>query len=264
MTGPASFCASCGAPRPDPTARFCPNCGTAYAGTPASPAPAPVPRQSFSEQYAAKAAASPGTPVPTKGSSGAAEKVVIGLIVLALIGGGYVLWTQQRVGQILSEVGASVTRPTIRPTIEATLEPIASPPISTDEYMAKLKEGVPIVDGDGNDLGTVAVIDAKRYTKVGEYLVVDAGKVWIGARVRYTAAANFGFNMFDWVAHDSAGNQFEPTGYTLDPELGSGTLAKGRKAEGWVAFEVTKGTKNLWVDYTTYDGTIIFSVPLGV
>ena len=33
------------------------------------------------------------------------------------------------------------------------------------------------------------------------------------------------------------------------PELIGGVVAKGRKVDGWVAFEVSTGTKALWIDY---------------
>jgi hypothetical protein len=84
--------------------------------------------------------------------------------------------------------------------------------------------------------------------------------VWIGAKVRYAAVAAFDYNMFDWVAHDSAGNQYQLGGYALSPGLIGGVVAKGRKVDGWVAFEVSTGTKALWVDYAPGGGAVIFSV----
>lgn len=194
------------------------------------------------------------------GGSKVAERLVIGAIIVAILGGGYLVWAQMRTNEIVSQVGAAF--PTIRPTLRpgATSRPTLAP--AAGEYMARIGEGVPIVDGDGADLGTVTVTDSGRYTKVGQYLEADAGVVWIGAKIRYDAVANYDYNLFDWVAHDGEGNQYQPSGVARSPELGAGTLAAGRRAEGWVSFEVPRDVTQLWADYTTYDGTVIFSVPL--
>lgn len=153
--------------------------------------------------------------------------------------------------------------PTVRPTPRYTVPPATEEPVFTappGEVTLALREKMPIILlDDGSDLGTVAVLAGKRYRKVGEYWTADKGKAWIGAKVQYVAVAPFDYNLFDWVAHDSEGNQYQASGMPLDPQLQAGTLANGRKATGWVAFEVPSGLKALWVDYAP-GGSVIFTV----
>ena len=147
--------------------------------------------------------------------------------------------------------------PAPTPVVEVVPEDFTPPP---EEIAAKLGEAVPLINTEtGDDLGTVTVIAGKRYTKTG-YFVADKGRAWIGVKVRYAAVDPFDYSMFDWVAHDGDGNQYQLGGFALSPELMGGTLAKGRKVDGWIAFEVPAGTKALWADYAPGGGAVIFSV----
>lgn len=189
-----------------------------------------------------------------RGRPRVAEGVVGVLIVLVVLVGGALLLARQQVDQILGQVQSAI------PTAYTPAQPTVNVP--AEEYQASVGEAVPLQDGSGNDLGDVTVLEGKKYSKVGDYLTADPGRVFVGARVRYVARSEFSYNLFDWVAHDDKGTQYEPSGYALSPELGSGTLAAGRKVEGWVSFDVPKTTGHIWVDYQTYDGTVIFSVSL--
>lgn len=184
---------------------------------------------------------------------------MIGALGVAVVGVAVavVVLMNQKV-PTLPVVGATDRPATFAPVTEQPAVDFTTPP---EEITARLGEAITIIITDTQaEYGTVAVLAGKRYTKVGDYLVADKGKAWIGARVRYVASASFDFNLFDWVAHDDKGNQYQPSGYALDPQLSAGTLAKGRKAEGWVPFDVPAGTKALWADYAPAGGRVIFSV----
>lgn len=249
MTGGVSFCPNCGTKTTG--ARFCPACGrpTGVAVTDSGDAAA-IPER--------------------KRGWGVAELVLVLLIVAALVGGGLLI-LRGNVDRILADVAgaipdasgtgrssAATSRPTPRPTPRVT--PTAPHPVPAGEYAAALGEAVPLVDTAGSELGDVIVHEARAYTEASEFLTADPGRMFVGARVEYVARAEFSYNPFDWVAHDDAGRQYEPSGFALDPELGAGTLARGRRTSGWVSFDVPQSNKALWIDYQTYDGEVIFSV----
>ena len=223
------------------TEAFCPHCGgrlTMTQGQAGGPAFAPAPLAATRRR-------------------GPRAEVAIGLLILVTVAVGVAVFlTQQKANEIVGNIQTAF--PTVRPP----QVPQATVKVLVDEYQAAIGERVSLNDGSGNDLGDVTVVEAKKYSSAGDFLTADRGRVFAGARVRYDARAEFSYNQFDWVAHDDEGNQFEALGYPLDPELSSGTLAAGRKVVGWVAFDVPKGTKHLWIDYQTFDGTVIFSVPL--
>jgi hypothetical protein len=109
-------------------------------------------------------------------------------------------------------------------------------------------------------LGKVTVLEAGEPAEILG-LPPAEGNRHVAVKVRYEAAAPWTYTLFDWALHDSQDRQYEPTGIAPDPALSGGTLAPGKKAEGWVAFEVPESAK-VWFDLQSSDGTIIFSVPL--
>ncbi len=239
MSDPGASCPRCGKTRPA-GAVFCPSCGFNFAG------------ETFSQRYGSQAPIALGVTRSRRSWSG----LILLILGVALAGAiGLLILLNQKVS---APPVVSATRepvPTYRAPATITPE-FTSPP---EEYAARLGEGVDIINTDtSQDLGVVTVVSARRLTKVG-YVTVDKGKVWLAARVRYAAAAPFDFSLFDWVAHDQSGTQYGPSGFGPDPELESGTLAKGRKADGWVPFEVPAATKALWVDYQPGEN-VIFSV----
>ncbi len=234
-------CPRCQAPRPD-GAVFCPSCGFNFAG------------ESFSQRYGVAPVAAPAAVASRRSGP---RLAIVALVVLVVgVAVAVVILMNQKVSTF--PLATATDRPaTFTPATEAPAPTFEAP---AEEYMAGIGEAVPIIRvDDGSDLGTVAVLDGRRYTKVGAYLVADKGRAWIGAKVRYVAKAEFDYNLFDWVAHDADGNQYEPSGFPLDPELSGGTLAKGRKVVGWVPFEVPAAVKVLWVDYAP-GGAVIFTV----
>lgn len=165
-------------------------------------------------------------------------------------------------GILLAGCGAA-SAPTQAQPPQPTVLPL--PTVITnpaEEYQATIGEAVPIEDGSGNPLGTVTVLKSKEVSTLAGVLGADRGRVFVRARVRYVAQAEYGYNYLDWVAHDDKGTQYEVYGYLGEDAIAVGTLASGRTAEGWITFDVPKATKHLWVDYRTYDGAVIFSVPL--
>ncbi len=223
------------------TEAFCPHCGGRLS----------MGRVEPSSPVAAPAIAT----TPQRGGSRAL--IIVGLVIAlaVLVGVGFQMLRQQA-ADILGSVSSAI------PTVRATLRPAASVIVPLDEYQAAMGEAVSLQDGSGADLGDVSVLSGKKYSKVGDYLTAEPGRIFAGAKVRYVARSEFSYNLFDWVAHDDEGNQYQQSGYSLEPSLNSGTLAAGRKVEGWVSFDVPKSTEHLWVDYQTFDGTVIFSVPL--
>jgi hypothetical protein len=203
-------------------------------------APAPVPNAPISS----------GT--PRRGSRRA--EIVIGLLIaLVVVVGGAIWLFRQQAAQILSNVQSAI------PTV---YQPQPTVSVPAEEYQAAMGEAVSLQDGSGSDLGDVTVAQEKKVSKLADYVTADKGRVFAEAQVKYAARAEFSYNLYDWVAHDDAGTQYEPYGYFGKGSLESGTLATGRSVQGWVAFDIPKNTAHLWLDYQTYDGTVIFSVKL--
>ena len=143
----------------------------------------------------------------TVSGSRTAERVVIVLIVLAVIGGGVLLVLKMQADQILADVSSFLPTTTSRP---ATPRPAT--PVPADNLAAAIGDPVDLVDGDQNDLGTVTVI---KSGKPSELLGSGptAGYRYIAAQVNYVARASWTYNLFDWAAHDVRQFQYEPLGY---------------------------------------------------
>lgn len=203
----------------------------------------------------APAVTGPQTP-PSSGGSKTAERVVIALIVLAVLGGGALLYARMQVQNTLDAVASQPTFTTPRP---ATARPVTPPP--QDASTARIGEAIDLVDTNGDDLGTVTVI---KNGKPSELLGSGptAGYRYIAALVNYTARVSWSYNLFDWAAHDTRQFQYEPLAYAPNPGLSYGTLAAGRQVEGWVAFEVPEDVREVWLDFQTYDGEVIFTVQI--
>jgi hypothetical protein len=132
---------------------------------------------------------------------------------------------------------------TVRLTAGTTPLPVAPP-------TARIGEAVPLVDQNGDDLGSVVVLQFERSSMDPRI---------VAARVRYNAAASMRYSKGDWVLHDAGKLQYEPYfGDGPGQDLSTGRLAPGNSAEGWVPFEAPAGS--LWLDFRDYDGSIIFSV----
>ncbi len=254
-----SVCPRCGTSTQE-GAQFCQSCGHRLSQ------PAPNAPQSFTERYARTSYGQPVSPATTHPQQvlAGSSLVVLGffLLVGAAAAGGYV-YLQGNAARVSSDVGtiASTPRPTapgLTDDVEPTFELVTPPPVQDPQ--ALVGEPIQLVDAlDGSELGSVTVLSFKKYSSLSS-LEPERGYVWVGVKVRYVASGAFSFNPFDFVAHDDRRTQYESAGHDLIPSLDSGTLAKGRKKEGWISFEVPKATKHLWVDYQDADGNVVFSV----
>jgi hypothetical protein len=190
------------------------------------------------------------------------------LLVLGAVIAAVAVWYLYTTVQHTGGVGATAPTPTpfvpaaAAPSADTTQETFSEPPAGDGlNLTASLGEKVPIQTSSNEALGTVAVIKSKKYSS-HDYQTPNKGNVYLGVYVRYDATSGFDYNALDWVAHDSAGAQFEWEGVDLTPELGSGTLAAGRHKEGWISFQVPKAAAHMWVDYQNSDGSVVFTVKL--
>jgi hypothetical protein len=74
--------------------------------------------------------------------------------------------------------------------------------------------------------------------------VPDPGNVYVQAFVQYTAlGSGASYNLFDWQVYagdQQLGNASAYTSNGPKPQLSSGDLPKGRKASGWLIYQVPK------------------------
>jgi hypothetical protein len=135
--------------------------------------------------------------------------------------------------------------PTPVPTAIPTVQPTPIPTIAQPQTYA-VDEPIVMVDDNGGPWGIITISDvqiAKSYK--GSYGFVEkpetAGDVYIAARVTYEAHRDgIPYNPYNWqvFVDGSAVSSHAFVIYGPKPELGSGTLPNGRKASGYVVYEV--------------------------
>jgi hypothetical protein len=65
---------------------------------------------------------------------------------------------------------------------------------------------------------------------------------YVGLQVQYTCTeGSCEYGSFDFALRNSDGEEFDST-YGFQPNLESGNLRKGRKAKGWITYDLAKGT----------------------
>ncbi len=136
-----------------------------------------------------------------------------------------------------SPAGATAT-----PGAADTEAPTAAPPDSPSQY----RPGDPIVlTSDGADWARITVSKVKAVASFKGAYYTDKpkvkGDVFIEAYIAYEALDNgVDYNPFDWqvFANGEAVDNFAFVMNGPEPQLDSGTLPKGRKAAGWVVYEV--------------------------
>jgi len=110
------------------------------------------------------------------------------------------------------------------------------------------KIGQPIdVTGDfiSSDV-RVTVNQVKQAAKYGPYSKPAKGNEYLAVKYTYEGLENGAtYNPLDWqvFVNDTAVGNFTFVSDGPKPELNSGTLPKGRKASGWVVYEVPKTGK---------------------
>lgn len=144
----------------------------------------------------------------------------------------------------LAPVASSI--PTPIPTREPT--PLPTPEPTPAGPLTKQPGEVTAITINGTPSFTVLVDQVKQATSYkGTYSTdrPEAGNIFVQAFVTYTALVDgVDYNPYDWQVFCD-GNAVDDTSFILNgpkPELHSGTLPAGRKASGWVVYELpTKG-----------------------
>lgn len=141
---PTEFCPQCATPRTG-SFRYCRSCKFDYdtSAAPTTPAwPSPPPPLTPPPPPIASAWASPAALSAAPAGRSRAERIVIALIILVVIGGAGYLYLRSQVSGILSEVGAAVGSPrlsaTPRPTMAAVIVE-TSAPCGGDDLTAMLE-----------------------------------------------------------------------------------------------------------------------------
>ena len=153
---------------------------------------------------------------------------------------------------VLGPTPTQVATPTIAPTVPPTAAPTPTPePVSTPEPTVASDEPTLFAAGDvvtvtQNDEPYLDIVVSRvsQKTKYGSGYFVDKpgkGNVYIQALITYTALADGAtYNPFDWqvFCNDEAVDSYTYVSDGPEPDLNSGTLPKGRKAKGWVVYEI--------------------------
>jgi hypothetical protein len=141
-------------------------------------------------------------------------------------------------------VPAAAATPTAEPTLEDASEPTPEPtPDADTPTLFHAGDVVTVTESDEPYLDIV-VSSISQKKSYGSGYIVDRpakGNIYIQALVNYTALADGAtYNEFDWqvFCNDEAVDDFAFVSNGPEPTLQSGTLPKGRKAKGWLVYEV--------------------------
>lgn len=128
------------------------------------------------------------------------------------------------------------------PTEEPESEP-TEPPAPDGPSLFKAGEVVTVTENDEPYLDIVVSKVAQKKSYGSGYLIDKPakGNIYIQALVTYEALADGAtYNPFDWqvFCDDTAIENYTFVSEGPEPGLSSGTLPAGRKAKGWVVYEV--------------------------
>lgn len=193
--------------------------------------------------------AAPPVVVADRRASRAPELLLILLIIGALGAGAYVLLPRFAPAGTASATASPRPLQTFRPasTQRPTAKPVAPAPEDTFGTTQTYGIGEPItISTNGAPWAKLTVSQVSQKAKyAGEFSddTPAAGNTYIQAFVTYEGLADgVDYGPFDWQVF-VGGVAVENFASILNgptPELISGTLPKGRKAEGWVVYEVPK------------------------
>ncbi len=170
------------------------------------------------------------------------------------------LGAQYDMAQALTQADAVKLRQVLGlPPLVAAATP--EPTAAVDEPTRyKVGERITITE-NGTEVGAITVDEVREDTYFkGDYSTdaPDAGNVFLSAHLTYQALANgFNYNPYDWQVF-ADGMAVDGTTFTLhgpEPDLGSGSLPKGRKAAGWLVYEVPKNGEVLLSYGSTFNWT---------
>jgi hypothetical protein len=69
---------------------------------------------------------------------------------------------------------------------------------------------------------------------------------YVGLLVQYVCTEGVcDYNSFDFTVRNNDGEEFPSANYSFKPDLQSGNIRKGRKAKGYITFDLPKGTYSL-------------------
>lgn len=128
--------------------------------------------------------------------------------------------------------------PTAAPTPEPTPEPAPDGPelFRSGEVVTVTSDDEPYLD--------IVVSNISQKKSYGSGYLIDRpakGNIYIQAQISYTALADGAtYNPFDWqvFCNDEAVDDYTFVSDGPEPSLSSGTLPTGRKAKGWLVYEV--------------------------
>ncbi len=166
------------------------------------------------------------------------------LFVAAAVGAGACAGSGVRPGDTPGSTAAATPTATSTADTDVTPEPTPTPEPSPSAPPL-FKPGQPaVVTQGGEDYLEITVSKVAEKKRYGSGYSVDTpakGNVYIEAYVTYVALADGAtYNPFDWqvFCNETAVDSFAFVLSGPEPELGSGTLPKGRKAAGWLVYEV--------------------------
>ena len=246
-----SACLNCGRSNP-PDAAFCNGCGQGLAPSPPPAAgPPEVPTSA--------------APVRTSGnwwssrSTGAKAVLVLGAVLLLAVVGAFVSRPAVQPGIADEQQTASprvTPNPSVAVTPKLTATPIATatpvPTVTARPTLVPTSAPAYYRPGDTvtltNNGEPLAMVSISKLSFVrsypGDYYsdLPDPGNVYVQMWVTYTALVDgVNYNALNWSMFVD-GSQLQNTFIFLmngpKPTLGSGTLPKGRKASGWLLYEI--------------------------
>lgn len=160
--------------------------------------------------------------------------LVIGVVILVVIGiaaGNAGPRAERGDGDTGSADGTDTANESIQPS-ESNRE------TDEDPELGIVSPGEAIVVDDAVRITVDQVEEAEGY---GDFSEPAEGNIYIQAFVTYEALEDgVAYNPFDWqvFVDDTAVENFTFVGEGPEPTLGSGNLTEGRKAEGWLIYEV--------------------------
>ncbi len=110
---------------------------------------------------------------------------------------------------------------------------------------------------------TVPVVTADVNAKpANEFIKPKAGNRFVVVQVLYenTGTDTVSYNPFDWKLTDSSGFSYNSTYAGVDQELHSGDLASGKKARGYISYEVPQSASSLTLKFQNSDDTATVAV----
>lgn len=136
------------------------------------------------------------------------------------------------------------------PSPGSVIEPSEEPePTATDSGVTDLAlgESISLTGTSIEDEPFELSVGLDKKPKTSKRAVTDYGEkpkgTYVGFLVRYECVVgSCDYNPYDFTVRDDEGQEFEPSfGGSFQPELQSGSLVKGRKAKGYISYDLQPG-----------------------